>query len=153
MAARARLTEMGLALPSAAAPVANYMPFSKMGNLIFMSGAIPKIDGELKYTGLCGKDVTVEAAQDAAKMCMLNLLAQMEVACEGNLDRVKKVHKLGVFVACGHDFTQQPVVANGASDLLVAVLGENGRHARSAVGVPALPLGVPVEIDAIIEIE
>jgi len=152
MSVRSRLTELALTLPAVAAPIANYVPYSRMGNILHISGQIPRVDGK-PVTGLVGASVTVEGAQEAAKICALSIIAQIDAATGGNLDKVKQFHKLGVFVAAGPDFTQQPAVANGASDLIVSVFGDKGKHARSAVGVASLPLGVCVEIDAIVELD
>jgi len=145
----ARLAELGLTLPTPVAPVANYVPFTIVGNLLFISGQVSTgPDGLIK--GTLGQDLSIEAGYAAAKLCAINLIAQAKAAL-GDLDRVTRVAKLGAFVACAAGFTDQPKVVNGASDLMVEVFGEAGRHARSAVGTNALPLGVAVEIDAIIE--
>lgn len=145
-----RLSDMGIRLPAAAAPVASYVPVVVQGNLAFVSGQLPFIDGSL-VTGKLGSDVSLERGQEAARACALMILAQLEAA--GLLDRVEKVVKLGGFVACTPDFNDQPKVANGASDLFVEVFGDAGKHARSAVGVPVLPLNAAVEVDAIIAIK
>jgi len=147
----ARLKELGLELPAPNAPVANYVPYVVTGNLVFISGQV-SMAGSEKVMGTVGKDLTVEQGQAAAKLCALTILAQAKAACGGDLDRVKRCVKLGGFVASGPDFKDHPKVINGASDLLVEVLGDAGRHARFAVGVPALPLGFAVEIDAVFEI-
>lgn len=141
-----RLADMGIELPPAAAPVASYVPVVVQGNLAFVSGQLPFIEGTL-VTGKLGTDLGTERGIQAARACGLMILAQLEAA--DLLDRVERVVKLGGFVACSPDFTDQPKVANGASDLMVEVFGEAGRHARSAVGVPVLPLGAAVEVDAI----
>jgi len=143
----ARLAELGLELPQAAAPVAAYVPTVLAGGLLHVSGQLPFIDGAL-VTGRLGEDVSLEQGAAAAKACALMLLAQAKAAL-GSLDRIEQVVKLGAFINSTGDFTDQPKVANGASELMQAVFGDAGRHARSAVGVPVLPLGAAVEIDAI----
>jgi enamine deaminase RidA (YjgF/YER057c/UK114 family) len=149
----ARLAELGLELPAAAAPAANYVPYAVSGNLVFVAGQITVWNGEFKYQGTVGDDLSVEEGVEAAKICALNIIAQVKAACGGDLDRVKRIVKLGGFVNSTADFIQQPAVINGASDLMVAVFGDAGKHARAAVSAPSLPLGVGVEIDAIVEIE
>lgn len=150
----ARITELGLTLPEAAAPVANYVPYVTAGNMVFISGQISKV-GDEAIGGRLGEDLTVERGQEAAKLSALNLLAQMKAACGGDLSRVKRVVKLGGFVQALPTATQAdiPKVINGCSDIMVAVFGDAGRHARFAVSAPSLPLDVAVEIDAIIEID
>lgn len=148
----ARLAELGLTLPTAAAPVANYVPSVISGNLLFVSGQVPSENGALNIKGIVGQSVSVEQGKAAARICALNLLAQAKAALGGDLGRVKRVVKLTGFVACGPDFLQHPEVINGASDLFVEVFGEAGRHARAAVGSASLPRGVPVEVDAVFEI-
>jgi len=144
-----RLRELGIELPQPAAPAANYVPFVLENGLLHIAGQIPfQSDGSL-FKGRLGEDLDAEAGKAAARLCGIGLVAQMKAAL-GTLDRVSRVVKLGVFVASTPDFTQQPEVANGASDLMVAIFGDKGRHARSAVGVPVLPRGVAVEIDAIV---
>ncbi|MCI4660854.1 MAG: RidA family protein [Neomegalonema sp.] len=147
----ARLQELGLSLPDAPAPAANYVPFQRSGNQLFISGQISAGPDGL-ITGKLGADFSVEQGQAAAKACALALIAQARAALGGDLDRVAQVVKLGGFVNCTADFTDHPKVINGASDLMVAVFGENGRHARAAVGCSALPLGVAVEIEAVFEV-
>ena len=142
----ARLTELGITLPAAPAPAANYVPYVISGNLLYVSGQISPVKGRL------GADMAVPAGAEAARGCGLALLAQARAAL-GSLDRVRRVVRLGGFVSSTPDFTDQPEVINGCSDLMVAVFGDKGRHARAAVSVPALPRGVAVEIDAIFEIE
>mgnify|MGYP000556839649 CR=1 FL=1 len=148
-----RLKELGIDLPVASAPVANYVPYVKSGNLVFISGQISKID-EMTVGGRLGEDLSVEEGQLAAKLSALNLLAQMKAACDGDLTRVKRIVKLGGFVQSTADATLAdiPKVINGCSDIMVAVFGDAGKHARFAVSAPSLPLDVAVEIDAIIEI-
>jgi enamine deaminase RidA (YjgF/YER057c/UK114 family) len=143
----ARLSDLGLTLPQAAAPVAAYVPTVEAGGLLHVSGQLPFVDGQL-VRGRLGENVTVEQGQAAAQACALMLLAQVKAAL-GGFDRVERVVKLGAFIASTTDFTDQPKVANGASELMVAAFGEAGKHARSAVGVPVLPLGAAVEVDAI----
>ncbi len=147
-----RLKQLGLTLPAAATPVANYIPFVKTGNLVFVAGQIPLLNGAVHYHGVVGLDVTLEEAVNAARLCALNLLAHAKTACDGDLDRVARVVKLTGFVAANSHFTDHPKVINGASDLMVEVFGEAGRHARVAVGAPSLPRGAPVEVDAIFEV-
>jgi enamine deaminase RidA (YjgF/YER057c/UK114 family) len=147
-----RLAELGIELPAAAAPVANYVPFVETGNLVFVSGQVTLLNGEIKFVGIVGKDFSVDEGYQAARLCGLNLLAQVKAACGGDLDRVKRVVKLGGFVRCPAEFVDQPKVVNGASDLMVEVFGDDGRHARFAVGASSLPVGAAVEVDAVFEI-
>ena len=146
----ARLAELGLTLPAAAAPVAAYVPVVVAGGLAHVSGQLPFVEGKL-VTGRLGEDVSLEAGTEAAQACGVMILAQLKAAL-GSLDRVERIVKLGAFVNSAADFTDQPKVANGASELMVAVFGEAGKHARSAVGVPVLPLGAAVEVDAIVAV-
>jgi enamine deaminase RidA (YjgF/YER057c/UK114 family) len=147
-----RLLKIGITIPDAPSPAANYLPFTRAGNLVFVSGQVPFVDGKLEITGTVGENASVEDAQGQAKVCAINLLAQLKVACNGDLDQVVKVVKLGAFVASANDFFNQPIVVNAASDLMVEAFGEAGRHARFAVGTNALPLNCLVEIDGIFEI-
>jgi len=147
----ARLQELGITLPVPAVPVANYVPFVKSGNIVHISGQISN-DGTGRYKGTVGVDVSLEEATEAARVCGINLLAQMKAATGGNLDKVVRVIKLGAFVQAGPDFYDVPQVVNGCSNLMVDVLGEAGKHARSAVGVYKIPLGFAVEVDAVIEV-
>ena len=147
-----RLAEIGLEIPSPVAPVANYVPFVVSGRHLFISGQVSIAPAGL-LKGKLGADLTVEQGAEAARACAVNLIAQMKVALGGDLDRVKRIVKLTGFVNCTPDFTDQPKVINGASDLMVAVFGEDGRHARAAVGAPSLPMGAAVEIDAVVEID
>ena len=147
-----RLKELGVTLPTPPMPVASYVPCTISGNIVFVSGQIPIADGAIKYVGKLGVDVPLEAGQAAAQLCAINLLAQLKAAI-GDLDRVTRCMKLGVFVNAAPDYTQQPEVANGASDLIAAVFGDAGKHARAAVGVGSLPRGVAVEVEAIFEIK
>jgi len=145
-----KLEELGLTLPQAAAPVASYVPTVLANGMLHISGQLPFKDGQL-VTGRVGDGVSLDDAQDAAKLCALMLVAQMKAAL-GTLARVERIVKLGVFVNSTGDFTDQAKVANGASDLMVALFGDAGKHARAAVGVPVLPLGAAVEIDAIVQV-
>ena len=147
-----RLQKTGVTIPDAPSPAANYLPFTRTGNLVFVSGQVPFVDGKLEITGTVGKNASVEEAQEQAKICAINLLAQLKVACDGDLDRVVRVVKLGAFVASADNFFNQPIVVNAASDLMVEAFGEAGRHARFAVGTNALPLNCLVEIDGVFEI-
>jgi enamine deaminase RidA (YjgF/YER057c/UK114 family) len=148
----ARLAELGIELPAPAAPAANYVPWVRTGNLVVVSGQIPMEGGEVRYRGVVGADLDLETGRAAARLCGLNLLAQVREACGGDLDRVVRCVRLGGFVQSADGFTQQPAVINGASDLMVEVLGDRGRHARAAVGTNALPLGVAVEVEGMFEI-
>ena len=147
----ARLAELGLELPPAPMPAANYVPYVVTGNLVFIAGQVSG-NAQGHHKGKLGAELTVEQGQAAAKACALNILAQLAAACGGDLDRVKRAVKLGGFVNCVPEFDQMPAVVNGASDLMVAVLGDAGRHARFAVGAPNLPMNYAVEIDAVFEI-
>lgn len=144
-----RLAELGITLPQPNAPVANYVPFVRAGDLLHISGQV-SVDASGGVKGVVGEDVDAEAARRAARLCGVNLLAQMKAACEGDLSRVKRVVKLGGFVQAGPNFFDIPQVVNGASDLMVEVFGDAGRHARSAVGVYRLPLNFAVEVDAVV---
>ena len=148
----ARLKELGIELPQASAPVANYVPFTRSGSLVVVSGQVSVRDGKAEFVGKLGRDMTIADAQQAAKLCALNILAHAKTACGGDLDRVKRVLRLGGFVNCTPEFTQMPQVVNGASDLMVELFGDAGKHARAAVGVASLPLGVAVEVEAMFEI-
>ena len=152
MSIEARLAELGITLPKASAPAANYVPTVLHGNTLYISGQIPfREDGTL-VLGRLGEDMDVAAGQATARLCGIGILAQAQAAL-GSLDRIERVLKLGAFVSSTANFFDQPKVANGCSDFMVEVLGDAGRHARSAVGVPALPLGVAVEIDAVIAVK
>jgi enamine deaminase RidA (YjgF/YER057c/UK114 family) len=146
-----RIAELGIQLPAAAAPVAAYVPVVVAGGLAHVSGQLPFIDGRL-VTGRLGQDVSLEQGAAAARACGLMILAQLKAAL-GSLDRVERIVKLGAFVSSTADFTDQPKVANGASELMAQVFGDSGKHARSAVGVPVLPLGAAVEVDAVVALK
>ncbi|MBO9431062.1 MULTISPECIES: RidA family protein [unclassified Sulfitobacter] len=152
MSLTARLADLGITLPDAPAPAANYVPFVVTGNTVYVSGQISNGPDGL-ITGRLGADMDVDAGAAAARSCALSLLAQVRAACDGDLDRLKRVVKLTGFVNSTADFTDQPKVINGASDFMVEALGDAGRHARSAVSAASLPLGVAVEIEGIFEIE
>ena len=147
-----RLRVIDVTIPDAPSPAANYLPFTRTGNLVFVSGQVPFVNGKVEVTGTVGENVSVEDAKKKKKICAINLLAQLKVACDGNLDRVVRVVKLGAFVASANNFFNQPIVVNAASDLMVEAFGEAGCHARFAVGTNALPLNCLVEIDGIFEI-
>jgi len=147
-----RLSEMGITLPEAAAPAANYVPYVISGNLLTISGQLPLEGGKVAVSGHLGKTVDVAAGQRAAELCAINILSQAKAALGGDLGRIRRVIKLNGFVASAPDFVEQHLVINGASNLIAGVLGEAGKHARAAVGMAALPLNAAVEIDAIMEI-
>ena len=146
------LTSLNIILPPSVMPAANYVPYVISGNMVFVSGTLPMKDGKPQDIGKVGKEFTVEQAQATAKLCGINILAHLRAACGGNLDRVKRCVRLGVFVNSAIGFTDQPKVANGVSDMMVAIFGDAGKHARFAVGVSELPFGVAVEVDATFEI-
>ncbi|MDE1907715.1 MAG: RidA family protein [Rhodospirillales bacterium] len=149
MTISARLAELGITLPQAMAPVANYVPVSITGNLVTVSGQLPAMGGKVAVTGKLGAAVSLEEGRHAARLCLINMLAQIEAALPGGLDSISKVVRLGGFISCTPDFTQHAVVMNGASDLAVAVFGEAGRHARSTIGVASLPLDAAVEVEGL----
>jgi len=151
MIAEKKLEEMGITLPDAVAPQALYVPVKQTGNLLYVSGQIPVMDGNVQYTGRVGEVQTMEDAQEAAKICAINAIAVLK-AYLGDLDKVKSVVKLQVFVSSAADFDKQHIVANAASQLFVDVFGEAGKHARAAVGVAQLPLNSSVEVDAVVEV-
>ncbi len=153
MSLQKKLQDCCFDLPKLAAPAANYIPYVITGNLVYVSGQIPFLNGEKMHLGRLGEDLTVEEGAKAAQACALNILAQVNEAVGGEWSRVKRCVKLGGFVNSTPDFTDQPLVINGASNLIGEVMGDAGRHARFAVGAPSLPLGVAVEIDAIFEID
>jgi len=148
----AQLKSLKIELPNAASPMANYVPAVRTGNLLFVSGQICQWNGERRYIGKLGAEISVEDGKAAARLCGLNLLAQAKRALDGDLDRILRVVRLGGFVNAAPDFAEQPQVVNGASDLMVEVFGDAGRHARAAVGVGSLPGGVAVEVDAVFEV-
>ncbi len=148
-----RLKELGIEIAAPAAPVANYVGYVRTGNLVFVSGQVTLDNGEFKYIGKVGETFSVEEGAEAARLCGINIIAQVKDACGGDLDRVKRIVKLGGFVNAPTDFKQHPQVINGCSDLMVKVFGDAGKHARFALGAGSLPLDVAVEIDAVVEIE
>ena len=147
-----RLSELGIQLPAAVAPVANFVAVTFDGSTASVSGQIPIANGELLHPGTLGANVSVEQGQEAARLAVINVLSQLSHALGGGLDRVTKCLRLGVFVAATPDFKDHPKVANGASDLVVEVFEERGRHARAAVGVASLPFGVSVEVDGVFQV-
>lgn len=148
-----RLKELGITLPVPSKPVANYVPWVRTGNLVFVSGQGAVFDGKIEYPGKLGDSVSLEDGVKSARACAINILSQLREACGGDLDRVKRIVKLVGFVNATASFTDHPKVVNGASDLMVEVFGGKGRHARSAVGSPSLPVNLSVEVEAIAEIE
>jgi enamine deaminase RidA (YjgF/YER057c/UK114 family) len=147
-----RLAELKIELPTAASPAANYVPTVRTGNLLFVAGQIPMQNGKAEFVGKLGRDFNVDDGRRAARLCALNVIAQVKAALGGDLDRVRRCVRVGGFVNAVPDFGDHPQVVNGASDLLVDVFGEAGKHARAAVGVGSLPRGVAVEIDAVFEV-
>ena len=150
--ARDRLAKIGVTLPQAAAPAANYVPFVRQGDLLFISGQLPLEDGKLVYAGKLGTAVTLADGQKAARLCAVNVLAQAAAALDGDLERIERIVRVTCFVASEPEFVEQHLVANGASDFLVEALGERGRHARAAVGMASLPRNAAVEVDAVIAV-
>jgi enamine deaminase RidA (YjgF/YER057c/UK114 family) len=148
----ARLGELGIELPEASAPMANYVPFTVTGNLVFIAGQISQWNGERRYVGKLGDGISIEEGRSAARLCALNILTHLRTACGGDLDRVRRVVQLRGFVNCTPEFTDMPQIVNGASDLMVEIFGDPGRHARAAVGITSLPGGVAVEVEAVFEI-
>jgi enamine deaminase RidA (YjgF/YER057c/UK114 family) len=148
----ARLAALRIELPNPAAPAANYVPTVIAGNLLFVAGQITIFNGEVRYIGKLGADLDIETGKQAARLCGLNIISQARAALGGSLDRIKRCAKVGGFVNCTPGFTDHPLVINGASDLMVDVFGDAGKHARFAVGAVSLPRGVSVEVDAIFEI-
>jgi enamine deaminase RidA (YjgF/YER057c/UK114 family) len=151
-AADKRLADAGLTLPTAASPIANYVPAVRTGNLLFISGQLPLKDGKVAFEGHVGNNLSVEQGAEAAKLCALNIIAQAKTALGGDLEKVKRVVKLTGFVACLPAFGQHPQVVNGASDVMVLAFGDAGRHARAAVGAPSLPRNAAVEVEAVFEV-
>ena len=148
----ARLEKLGILLPEAVAPLANYVPWVQSGDCVWIAGQVPLVEGEFQYIGKVGADIDLEQAQAAARICGLNIIAQVKAACGGDLDRVVRCLKVGGYVNAVADFGQHPQVINGASDLMVEVFGDAGCHARFAVGAGSLPRQVSVEIDAVFEV-
>ena len=148
-----KLSELNIILPASVMPAANYVPYTVSGNLVFISGTLPMKDGKPQDIGKLGKEFTVEQGQQTAKLCGINILAHLKAACGGDLNRVVRCVRMGIFVASAEGFTSQPAVANGVSDMMVEIFGEAGKHARFAVGVSELPFGVAVEVDATFEIK
>ncbi|WP_372884839.1 RidA family protein [Shimia sp.] len=148
----ARLAELGITLPTPPVPVASYLPFVISGNQVTIAGQVTLADGVVKYAGRLGDTLSVEEGEAAARLCALNVLAQLKVACGGNLDRVTQVIRLNAFFNATPDFLDHPRVMNAASDLMAELFGDSGRHTRVGVGVSSLPLGVPVELDGVFEI-
>lgn len=147
-----KLADMGFTLPPSVPPAASYVPYVVTGNIVTVSGQLPMQDGKPQAVGKVGREFSIEDGQLTAKICGLNILAHVKAACGGDLSRVKQCVRLGVFVNSTEDFTDQPKVANGVSDMIVALFGDKGKHARAAVGVAQLPLGVSVEVEATFEI-
>lgn len=148
-----KLTSMGIVLPPSVMPAANYVPYTVSGNLVFVSGTLPMKDGKPQGVAKLGAEFSVEQGQEIARLCGINILAHVKAACGGDLSRVVKCVRMGIFVASASGFTDQPKVANGVSDMMVEIFGEAGKHARFAVGVAELPFGVAVEVDATFEIK
>jgi enamine deaminase RidA (YjgF/YER057c/UK114 family) len=146
-----RLSDLGVTLPAAAGPAANYVPFMRTGSLLFTAGQLPLKDGKIEVAGLLGKDVDTVAGREAARLCAINVLAQVKAAL-GDLEKIVRVVKVTAFVASAPGFTEQHLVANGASDFLAEALGERGKHARAAVGTASLPLNAAVEVEAVVEV-
>ncbi|MDA9231035.1 RidA family protein [Rickettsiales bacterium] len=147
-----RLKKLNIKIDKIPAPAANYLPYIKSGNQIFISGQLPMKNGEIAFKGKVGKNVTIEEAKEAARICAINIITNLKEACDGDLNKVKKCVKLGIFINAIDDFAQHPQIGNGASDLMVDIFAKKGKHSRFAVGVSSLPFNVPVEIDAIFEI-
>ncbi len=149
----ATLARLNITLPPAPKPLASYVPFVRTGNLVFISGQLPSREGKVAFAGKVPSALSPEQAREAAQLCIINALAVLRDACEGNLDRVTSIVRIGVFVQSDDTFDQQPAVANGASDLLVAIFGDAGKHARAAVGTNTLPLNAAVEIELLAELK
>jgi enamine deaminase RidA (YjgF/YER057c/UK114 family) len=147
-----RLAELNITLPSPGAPGGNYVPFVVIDKMVYLSGQVTRVDGRLLHVGKVGGGLSIEEGQQAARVCALNLLSQLKAACGGDLDRVERCVRLTGYVNCTPDFGEQPTVINGASDLMVAVFGDAGRHARTALGVGSLPKGVACEVEAIFKL-
>jgi len=148
-----KLAELGITLPRPMAPIANYVPYAVTGKLVVVSGQVPAVDGRIAVTGKVGAGLSLDQGREAARLCFINVLVHLKAACGGDLDRVRRVVRLGGFVASPPEFTSHAQVMNGASDLAVAVFGEAGRHARTTIGVPALPADAAVEVEGMFEID
>ena len=148
-----RLKELGIEIPTPAVPVANYVGWVRTGNLVFTAGQVSLKNGKFLHQGIVGKDISVEEATQAARLCAINVIAQVKQACDGDLDRVRRVVKLTGFVNGAPGFGDHPKVINGASDLMVEVFGDKGKHARSAVGAGSLPINLAVEVEAVFEVD
>lgn len=148
----AKLAELGITLPRPMPPIANYVPYVVTGSLVVVSGQVPAIDGKIAITGKVSWGVSIEQAKEAARLCFINVLVHLKAGCDGDLDRVRRVVRLGGFIAAPSEFHQHAQVMNGASDLAVAIFGEAGRHARSTIGVPSLPADAAVEVEGMFEI-
>ncbi len=148
-----KIKELGHTLPAVSMPAANYVPLVVTGKTVIVSGMLPMLDGKPQFIGKVGKNVSVEDAQACARLCGLNILSHLKNACGGDLDKVGRLLRMGIFVNSTEDFTEQPKVANGVSDLMVGIFGDAGKHARFAVGVAQLPFGVAVEVDATFELK
>jgi enamine deaminase RidA (YjgF/YER057c/UK114 family) len=149
----AKLTEMGIVLPKVSLPAANYVPCTISGTTLYVSGQLPMLEGKPQFIGKVGRDFSIEQGQECAKLCTLNILAHVQMMLGGDLSRIAKLIRMGIFVNAPDDFTDHPKVANGASDLMVNLMGDAGKHARFAVGVSGLPFGVAVEVDATFELK
>jgi enamine deaminase RidA (YjgF/YER057c/UK114 family) len=148
-----KLTQMGINLPDVKPPAANYVPCTISGNMLIVSGQLPMMDGKMQYVGKVGREFSIEEGQDCARICGINILAHVRNTLGGDFSRVKRLVRMGIFVNSPDDFTDHPQVANGVSDMMVNLFGENGHHARFAVGVCGLPFGVAVEVDATFELK
>lgn len=148
-----KLTELGLSLPEVSLPAANYVPCQIAGNTLYVSGQLPMLDGKPQFIGKVGREYSIEQGQECARICGVNILAHVRNTLGGDFSKVKRLIRLGVFVNAPDDFTDHPKVANGVSDMMVNLFGENGKHARFAVGVSGLPFGVAVEVDATFELK
>lgn len=144
-----RLAHLGITLPAPGAPGGSYVPFVVVGDIVYLSGQVAHVDGRLQHAGKVGRDLTIEQGRAAARICALNLLAQLEIACDGDLDRVARCVRLNGFVNCTPEFLEPPKVIDGASSLIVEIFGERGQHARTSVGVASLPRGSATEVEAI----
>ncbi len=153
MSIEQRLKELGIELPEPPPALANYVPFVITGNLVSVSGQVALADGHPRWVGKVGDKVSLEEAIEAARVCAIQIIAQLKAACEGDLERLRRIVRLGGFVNCIEGYTNQPLIINGASDLMVEVFGDKGRHSRAAVGTNSLPLDAPVEIDCLAEIK